>query len=341
MLMKRLCVCAIGIFLLLAPARGEEGKKEVRAVVEEIDAEVGTITVILADAGKSRADRIRTYNLARRDLPVTSGAGKPSRLADLKQEDRVVLNVLGEDVTAIALAPPQLFGPVIKIDPERRTLEIRSKLGERTVTVPTSAKILGPGAELRFEELKPGSLVLVEFAADQKTVLDVRTGKNLQPAAKLIKGTGYLIDIDRERGMTQVLINSAGGDHSLLREVPLARDASYSLLLRGKPFRDLGAEEVSRGQKVFYWIDVATRKLAHLQIEMPILGRRTVKAVDRERGQITIDGIEGERTVKLAPRTRIMAAQGAPASLDAIAQKSVTVGLSPDRTTAEIISIVP
>jgi hypothetical protein len=338
--MRRIGFCAIGLLLLLAPARGQESKKEVRAVVEEIDAELGTITVILADAGKSRADRIRTYNLARRDLPVMTGAGKAVKLAELKQEDRVVLSVIGEDVTAIALAPPQLFGPVTKIDPASRSLEVRSKLGERTVTVPPTAKILGPGSELQFEDLKPGALVLVELAADQKTVLDVRTGKNLQPAAKLFKGVGYLIDIDRERATAQLLINSAGGDHSLLREVPLARDASYSLLLRGKPYRDLGAEEVSRAQKVFYWIDVATRKLAHLQIEMPILGRRTVKAVDRERGEITVEGIDGERTVKLAPRTRIVTAQG-PAELEALAQKSVTVGLSPDRTTAEILTVVP
>lgn len=339
--MSRLLLVCLVIVVTCTRTSGQESKKEIRAVVEELDPEVGTLTVVLPEGGKNRADRIRTYNLIRRDLPVTDAAGNLHKLTDLKPEDRVLLRLSGEDVTSIGLAPPQIYGILTKIDPMTRVLEVRSKMGERTLTVPAAAKLIGPGgSEFRLDELKTGTTILVEFGPDLKTVLDIRTGKGVAPAAKMTKGTGVLIDLDREQAKVRIFSTSSFGDHSLLRELGLTRDAGYTLLYQSKHFRDLGADELSKGLKVHYWIDSATRKVAHLQVEAPILGRRNVKAVDASRGEMTLEDGDGDRVLKITPHTKILTARG-PAGLEAVHRKAVTCALSPDRTTAEVVSVLP
>src|SRR3954470_2091282 len=58
------------VLALAIPVRTQEPKKEIRAIVQEVDVATGTITVLLAEGGRTRADRVRTYNLLRPDLPV-------------------------------------------------------------------------------------------------------------------------------------------------------------------------------------------------------------------------------------------------------------------------------
>ena len=72
---------------------------------------------------------------------------------------------------------------------------------------------------------------------------------------------------------------------------------------------------------------------------MPTLGRRTVKSLDREARQITLEDPAGDRVLKLSPRVKIETPAG-PARIEDIRPKAVSCGLSPDRTTAEILVVL-
>jgi hypothetical protein len=138
----------------------------------------------------------------------------------------------------------------------------------------------------------------------------------------------------------QVFILALSGDHSLLRELPLAKEPSFTLLYNGRFFRELAESELSRGLRVHFWTDVATRKAVHLEVEMPTLGRRLVKAIDRAKGQLTLEDAEGDRVLALAPQVRVLTEHG-PGRLEQVQAESVfSCGLSPDRKTIEVIHLV-
>ena len=99
---------------------------------------------------------MRTYNLIKPDLPVQEGGGKTRKLADLREEDRVLLKVIDEDVVAIRLAGPQLFGPLLKADLVQRTVTVRTKIGDKVAHVAASAKIHDQNQNIALEDLKPG-----------------------------------------------------------------------------------------------------------------------------------------------------------------------------------------
>ena len=182
--------------------------------------------------------------------------------------------------------------------------------------------------------------MLVAFGPDQRTVAEVRTGRGAQPITKLTKAVGYLIDVDRERPAVQILVNSAGGDHSVLRDWPVGRGATFGLLFRGKYARDVSLEALRRGVKVHSWTDRATGKVVHLQVEMPVLGRRVVKAVDHQRRAFTVEDPDGDRVLKVSRHTRVLTADG-PGTLAAVQPAvAVSCGLSPDRQTAEVVHIL-
>lgn len=322
--------------------RAQESKKDTRAVIQEINVANGTITVILTDGTKSRADRVRTFNLDKPDLPVTDSADKPKKLADLQEDDRVFLKLIDEDVVAIRLAPPVLHGTLANVNVKERSFLVRTKIGDKAVVAPAAAKVYDTNQLARFEDLKAGTPVVVVFAPDQHTVMEVRVGKTtFLPLVKLTKGTGFLLDVDHDRHMVQIVSNTSAGDYTFLREIPVSKDASVGLLYKAKPFREVAFTELARGVKVQFWTDVNTRKLAHVEVEMPILGRRVVKSIDRERKLLTlVDADGGARTLTLAPKVSVRTAKGLAKIEDVVPSVAVTCALSADRKTAEVIHIV-
>src|SRR5581483_5970166 len=176
------------------------------------------------------------------------------------------------------------------------------------------------------------------LSEDHKTVIEVRVGKGAMPLARLVKGTGTLLDFDAKAGEAKVLVTS-GGDVSLLREVTLSKDISFNLLYQSKPFRDLMREEVHRGVKVHFWTDFTTRKLVHVEVEMPILARRTVKSFDPESRQLVLEDADGDKMLTLTPQAKIHLIGKTGALADLKAGVSASCGLSPDRKHVEIVNV--
>jgi hypothetical protein len=334
---------ALGLVLagLLCPPGGfaQESKKDISGVVQELDAVTGTITLIVKESAKAQPDRVRTFNLLKPDLPVTDAAGQALKLTDLQPDDRVALKMSDDDVIAIRRAPPTLFGSLTKVDLPGRSLLVATKIGDKSVVVPDTAKVYHQNLPAQLQDLKPGTPILVAFAQD-KTVLEVRSSKGQLPVTKLTKGVGVLIDFDRERHVVQILINALAGDHFLLRDFTLAKEPSFALFYHGRPFRELSGDELRRGVRVEFWTDIATRKVVHIAVEMPILGNRQVKTIDQAKRQLTLADHEEDRELTLAPQLRVLT-KGGPGRLEQVqAESVVSCGLSPDRRAVEVIVVV-
>jgi hypothetical protein len=330
-----LAVC----ILVPASAGFAQGSKDVKAVVQSVDANVGTITVLLeSGAGLAKSERIKTFNLARADLPITDGAGKPLKLTDLETDRRVFLKFDGDDVQAIRVAPPTFFGQLSRLDKASRTVVVTSKIGTRTIQLPMTAKIIDHGQPANFDDLKTGVNAIVYYSEDQKAVLELHSGKGLMPLVKLVKAVGYMIDVDRDKHTAQIFINFQGGDSSVLRETRLAKDATFSLMYQYRPYRDITLKEVGRGLKANFWMDTSTRRLVHVEIEMPTLGRRMVKSVDAAKREIVLEDSEGEKKLQVAASARITFTDGRRGRLEDVEPGMfVNCGLGADRKHVEVV----
>lgn len=322
---------------LIAPfSSAQDSKKDPRGVIQELDATNGTITLIMSESQKARPDRVRTFNLLKPDIPISDAEGKPLKLAELQADDRVYVKLVDDDVVAIRMAPPTLFGALTRV--EGRNIAINTKIGEKALVVPESAKVFDANQPVELATLKQGATVQVVLSPDQKTVTEIRSGKGMTPITKLYKGVGVLIDFDRDQHALRVFLTSHFGDHSHLRELVFAKEPTFGLLYQSKPYREIAFEDLAPGVRVQYWTDAATRKVAHLEVEMPILGKRVAKALDRERRQLVIEDVDGERTLTLASHLKVVAADGV--GLDQLEPQSVVgCGLSPDRKTVEVLRV--
>lgn len=337
--MTRIALTLLLLCFIAAPVALAQKTKPHKGVVQNVDAEVGTITLIVEESVGAKSRRVKTFNLSRPDLPVTNAAGKAFKLADIVPEQRVFFDLAGEDVTAIRLAPPSFYGTVARVNVAERTLSVTSKLGERTFAVPESAKIEVSAGQIPLDGLKPGSLVLVSLADDTKTVLAVRSGKGVAPVAPMTKGVGVLVHVNEERRDFQLVTASSFGDHYLLRELTFAKEPTVALLYHSKPFRDGALAEVRHGVKATFWADATTKKVVHLEIELPILAKRTVKSFDPESGRLVLTDSDGEKRIVVGPQTKIMVGGRFGTAADIKTGIGVSCGLSTDRKTAEVVSV--
>ena len=322
-------------------AFGQTGKtKDIKGVVEELDATVGTITLVVEDGtgGKARYQRVKTFNLVKPGLPIVDAEGKALKLQDLKAGRRVFLQMDRDDVVAIRLAPPTLFGTLGKINLADGTIVVNSKIGGKTLFVPPSAKVRNSTQIIALKDLKPGALVLVSFSEDQKNVLEVRTGKSVQPLARLVAETGYLIELDRNKPAMKIFVNTHLKDGSFLHHLTFDKEPSIGLMYLRRPHRDLTLAEVHPGVRLRFWIDYTSRALVHLEIEMPTLASRTIKAIDPATRQLILEDPDGDRVLTASPHIKVYAS-GRPALLtDLRPGMQILCGLAPDRRSVEVVT---
>jgi len=330
------CLLGMSVGLSLSPALAQEGK-EVKGVLQEIDATVGTVALLLGDGPKTM--RVKTFNLARPDLPVTDAAGQALKLTDLKPDQRVYLKIAADDVVAIRLAPPSLYGTLVRVDVEQRLVTLKMSMGERAVSIPAEAKIVNGQQPVQLNDLKTGFPVLIALSPDRKTVLEVRTGKGVMPIIRLQKVIGILIDVDRDKKTVDILVSAQDGDHNLLRHLTFTPDPSFELLYQSRPFREMTLDEVARGNKVTVWTEVDTKKVAQLDLEMPTLARRAVKTFDAGQGRLVLEDSEGEKIFQLSPQVRVQTATGAGRLADIRPGVGVSCGLGPDRRRVEVVRV--
>jgi hypothetical protein len=81
-------------------------------------------------------------------------------------------------------------------------------------------------------------------------------------------------------------------------------------------------------------------RIVHMDLDMPVLARRQVKSLDRERRTLTILDNDVERVLALSPRVKVLSPRGAGKLEDVVPGLIVDCGLHADRQQIEVL-VVP
>src|SRR5262249_42085476 len=149
-------------------------------------------------------------------------------------------------------------------------------------------------------------------------IVVVRSGRGIGSPPQATRRLGTLIEIDRDRRLARVFRTGGGplgGDVGVLREVPLAKDATFSLNYQLEPICTLKMEEITKGFDTIYWVDPVFNRVVHMDLQMPLLVRRKVKDFDRKTSNITLLQDDVESVMTLSPRVKVLSGRGA-GSLD-------------------------
>ena len=328
--------CLIPVLMVLAGA-GSAAAQDVRGYVQEVDATKGVITLATFFMGKVS---VRSFSLSKADIPVVNIAGQALKLSDLQTEALVTLKVNTQEEVVSIIAPlPMVHGALTDVDPKKGELVLKLLAGPRTIALAPETKIYSNGAQATLKDLPMGSFIRVTFTQDQKSVVEVKSGKGVfypQP----VKRMAVLIEMDTDKRLARIFTSSLKGDVSKLRDVPLAKDATFSFDYLGRPIRALKIEEITKGFTTYYWVEPVYKRIVHMHIEMPILARREVKALDLENRRLTILDNDVESVLTLSPRLKILSPTGAGKLADIKPGAFVDCGLSPDRQQIEVL-VVP
>ncbi len=329
--------CMLAVSLALAGACGA-GAQDVRGYIRELDATKGTITLTVFSQGKISG---ATFRLPKGDIPVSNLTGQALKLSDVQPEDLVSLklNSTGEDVVSIIVPLPIVYGPLNIVDTKKGELVLKLRTGPRTIAIPPETKILLHGMPATLKELTVGDITSVIFTQDQKSIVEVRSGRGAGIPPMPMRRMGLLIEFDKERRLARVFRTQVlGGDTGVLREVPFAKDVTFSLNYHGEPICELKMEETIKAVDTIYWVDPVFSKIVHMDLHMPILVQRKVKDFDRKTGRITIFDDDLERVLTVTPRVKVLS-EGGTKTLDDI-QPGVIVdcGLHPDRKQIELLN---
>jgi hypothetical protein len=312
---------------------------DVRGYVQELDATKGSITLTVISQGKIVG--VKTFSLPK-DIPVVNLAGQTLKLSDVQPEGLATLklNVL-EDVVSVLAPLPSVRGSLIAVDPKESTIIVNLLPGPRTIAISPTTKIYLDGQPAALKDLTAGAEAGVTFTQDRNSVVEVRSGKWVSHQLLPMKRIGVLVDVDKDKRLARVFRTNPKGDISMLHELPLAKDATFSLSYQGVPVRALKIEEVTKGFSMTYWLDPVYKRVVHLDLDIPLLARRQVKALDRKSGNLTILDDEVEKVLTLSPRVMIIGPRGAGKLDDIAPGHLVDCGLHADRKQIEVLVLSP
>lgn len=322
--------------LLALTGAGAALAEDVRGYVQELDATRGVITLTRFSRGKVS---VESFSLAKPDLPVVNLAGQAQKLSELQAESLVTLRLNDDrDVVSILAPLPTVHGPLVDVDAKKSAIVLKMLTGPRTIALAPETKIYVDGASAALKDLAAGTFTRVTFTQDQKAVVEVRSGKGVnhpQPQKRM----GVLLEMDAKNRLARFYASSPFGDASMLRDVPLASDATFSLCYLHRPIRALQLAEITKGYQTFYWTEPVYKKVVHMNIEMPLLARRMVKALDRENRSLIILENDKEKVWTWSPTLRILGARGPGKLEDVVPGVAVDVGLHPQRTHIELLAV--
>jgi hypothetical protein len=173
MFIRRAAAVVVLLVVASAGAASRAPLTRVGGVLKAIDLQTGTLTVRL---DRNEEPRVRTFNLAGKDLPVTNHDGQVFKLADLVPELRVVLVVsqTSEDVLGVVAEGPRENGVVKSIDAAAGTLTLDGKgRGDAAVKVVADARVQVNGKAAALNSVEPGMRVLLTYTFDRKAVVSV------------------------------------------------------------------------------------------------------------------------------------------------------------------------
>ena len=325
----RIAASLLILFAGLSTLAQEEKLKEFKGMIRQVDAKTGAITL------KPLYDvTLREFNLASKDVPVTNALGQVLKVADLREELRVIVKLRDdEEIAAIRVDGPYHFGVIKSVNAANRTVSFKDVFGDRTVAIPVDVKIIIKGASGSLADCKVGEPIQMLLSLDKKTILQVQAGGatlSRDPYLRINRSAGIIVDLDRAKRKVQIMQQSL--DYGIMKSYDLSSDAYLRLMYKLDPLKEVEFDQVAKWTKVSYCVDRDTGKVVNIDAELPFMSRRKVVKLEPMARKITVteDGIEAVLDLDDAVTVRTPRGEGKLA--DVIADSIVNCALSLDRS---------
>jgi hypothetical protein len=337
--MPRFCLLLLAASLLVPERLAAQDPEKVTGVVKQLDAEIGTVTVLPSRKGATEEE---SYNLLKRDIPVTLPSGEKAQLDAVKpgQTAQLVLGATG-DVEAILIQAPVFTATVKAIDPSARTMTLTGEgILSETIAVAPDAKISLIERPAFLREIKPGSEITVTSTLDGKTALGLNVV--MDPAGKLASKLYPRLEKSRLRGdrLDGILTDIDAANNTLhlaglktkYRPKPLSvpRDAVIQVVYHQVVLRNVTLDQVVKLAPATVMLSPETQRVTYVLVEPPVL-RGKVKALDGDGGKLVVEVGGKPRTFELGQGLKVMYGTRVRRLVDLQPDLAVTLVLSLDR----------
>lgn len=328
MSLLRLHHAALIAFALVSPLAAQEKEKLVHGTIQEIDVDIGTLTVTSLPRHE-----VKKFNLARRDLPVVDPLEVPLKLTDLRKHHRVALTVVGdENVTAIKFESDLEWGVIKSIDPVKQQLVLTVGYVTRPIDVGPAVTVIHDGKPGTLKDIKALGAIRMLLTPDRMAVRQVWTGKGVlssNPYCARTHITGFVTAVDQTKRKLTLLTS----DRYKPMEFDFDAWTYVRLTFSSYVLGDMPVARVKGPFKVSLYVDTDTKRASSLSIDAPFIVRRVVEKLDRERRTLTIAPAadDPQEEFPIAADAQILYA-GRPTTLARVREKGlVSFGLSLDQ----------
>ncbi len=307
---------------------------QVRGLFHSADLERRTLTLMLIGDGPRGATH--SYNLAAKDVAVSTMRGTKVKLADLSKGLRVSLKLSKQDdVIAIMVEEPKMAIAIVSVDAAKRTVTLRS--GERagdqdkSVAVAQDAAITLNGKPITLAELPAQQRAMATFSLDRSTIVALQAGEvrrdeirrdGERPADPQRRDgvrppdpqrrdgergrhqvVGVLIAKDTAKNSIEVL---SGGDDpqihvfTLVKDCPITSDARQADGRQADDRRQpatINLADLPKATRVGLRLGDERKTVTSIEVFHPVV-RGAVRDVDAAKGTITLGGDEAGNLAK-------------------------------------------
>ncbi len=326
------CLALLLVLPLASIAAAQE--KEIFGTLQSLDAELGTVSISQPPKGQEKS-----FNLFKKEIPITDSFGMRLKLTDLKKLHRLALiTSADEDVVAIRVESNFDWGVVTQVDATRNELIANLSHMPRAVKITPQMRVSldgKTGSAVDLRNVKPWSHgVKILLTPDRTAIQEMWITKSkyhTNPYSQRISITGFLVRHDPEK-KTLSLITS-----DRYKSVEFEYDSWTQLRLVHYTYTTLRNVPVSQLQspaKVIVGYDSDTKRATSITLDVPMVLRRTVAAVDLATRKISIEASEEgpAEDFLIAADAKILRLGKAPSALADVKVKSiVSLGLSLDQ----------
>ena len=314
-----------------------------------MDAKIGTVTVRPSRKGAT-ADE--SYNLLKRDIPVTLPSGEKAQLDAVMpgQTAQLILGVAG-DVEAIRIQAPVFVATVKAIDTNARKITLAGEgIPSKTMAVAPDATIWLVGRPAFLREVKPGSEMTVTASLDGKTALGLKVvadpeGKlasKLYPRVKTsrlpgLRFVGVLTDID---AVKEELHLAGPKTKGLPKPLPVAQDAVVQVVYGQVPVQNVTLNQVVKQAQATVLVSPENQQVTRVLVEPPVI-RGTIKALEADGGKLVVEVDGKSKTFELRRELKVMDKTRVRRLVDLQPNLTVNLVLSLDREQLLAVDIRP
>jgi len=335
--MQRFFAIGLGSALLLGVIASVPAQ-DLKGIVKKFDLETGVLVV-----KPFGADRPEELSLASRDIVVSNAIGQPAKLSDLQVGSRVVLKLTNDFVTAVKIDGPALWGTLRKIDVPKRTLHLEDPVRTHVVTVPETAKVFNSGEPISLDDLRVGQAVQVSYTPDEKTVLQVTTGKGVgtrDPHRKFVRLRILLLEVDAPGKVLSVVAHPYTEPMSFAK-LTISPDLAVRLQFHFRDVCDGTLAEVRGPLNGTAIVDDEAKRVEAVELDLPIHSRRRLVEVDPAGKSVKLE--EGKKTynLELDPAVKVLQPGGDEGKLTDVQKgQLLSCGLSLDQKRVLVIQIL-